>query len=605
MAESSNSGTDPRSPQLHVLGPPVLIDACGSVVQSLRRKDLALLVYLMLAPQRRHLRGTLSGLLWADAPSSDDARHSLGQALGRLQRVLPEGTLRRGADEIDLANPIPSDAARLEEIDRSGSGDSSDLPLSVYAGDFVSGFAPGPGSQEFELWADARRSEYRNTALRILERWSAAAERAGDWDRVLALANRMIEVDALAEHAHRHVMAALAAMGERARALRHYETVRALFAQGAGLEPSTETQALARQIRDSGQPQQRRSAAPPQQSSPTSTDDTLTDSPVVPATAVELAPAESNAASRRPPHGWPLMISAALVVVLVAAVTVRLGTRHAHASALSVTSSAGALPVAVVHGGDPQSQAPIPCIPVAAFVSEEYPDDTPVPAGTHFVKSWTVRNTGKCSWGGNYYLRYESSRGPRLSGPTKRFYLQSPVRPGEVHTFTVAMTAPETPGAYREDWSLRDSSGAYVQVSSSNTVWARIVVPSPRAELCTASDAVVKFVKEAYPDNTPVPAGSRFTKSWTLRNGGMCTWSQFMFLRYVSSPQGLLSQSQADVRLGADVPPGGTFSLSVPMRAPDAPGTYREDWQLFDGRGGEVRVSGSRTIWAQIVVKPQ
>ncbi|MBI4605151.1 MAG: hypothetical protein HY721_24570, partial [Planctomycetes bacterium] len=86
-----------------------------------------------------------------------------------------------------------------------------------------------------------------------------------------------------------------------------------------------------------------------------------------------------------------------------------------------------------------------------------------------------------------------------------------------------------------------------------------------------AGDAAT-FVSETVPDGSSFAPGASFTKSWTLKNSGSTTWASTYKLSYVS---GALSTSQADVPVTGSVAPGGTFTFSVPMRAPSAAGSYR------------------------------
>ena len=53
----------------------------------------------------------------------------------------------------------------------------------------------------------------------------------------------------------------------------------------------------------------------------------------------------------------------------------------------------------------------------ASFVSDvTVPDDTVVPAGSTFVKTWRIRNDGTCTWTpGSYALVFTG--GDALSGP--------------------------------------------------------------------------------------------------------------------------------------------------------------------------------------------
>jgi DNA-binding SARP family transcriptional activator len=66
---------------------------------------------------------------------------------------------------------------------------------------------------------------------------------------VVAVCEQLVEREPLREGAHRLLMQALAAMGERARALAHFDTMSAVLQREVGAKPAAETRALAEQIR--------------------------------------------------------------------------------------------------------------------------------------------------------------------------------------------------------------------------------------------------------------------------------------------------------------------------------------------------------------------
>ena len=99
------------------------------------------------------------------------------------------------------------------------------------------------------------------------------------------------------------------------------------------------------------------------------------------------------------------------------------------------------------------------------------------------------------------------------------------------------------------------------------------------------------------PDGSRVEPGAAFDKTWRLRNTGTCTWDtryQFVFVG------GSQLAGPSPVSLSATVPPGGTVDVTVPMIAPDAPGTYRSQWQM---RNPDGRNFGS-VVFALIQVHP-
>lgn len=98
-------------------------------------------------------------------------------------------------------------------------------------------------------------------------------------------------------------------------------------------------------------------------------------------------------------------------------------------------------------------------------------------------------------------------------------------------------------------------------------------VPAP--EDCTLRAA---FVNETIPDGTQVDPGVTFTKTWTLRNTGTCTWTEDYKAVRVGGDAALTSAEW--VSLPQAVPPNAEVTIEVAFTAPQAPGTYRAEWQL-------------------------
>src|SRR5215204_2298517 len=124
----------------------------------LRRKDLALMIYLRLAEAHTHSRSALAALLWGDH-TEDRARHSLSQAVGRLRAVFGTAALAVGDDAIRWEGRLDCDAVWLEEAHEGAPLD--DALLHFYTGDFLTEFHLANGAESFNEWAGHRRVYYR------------------------------------------------------------------------------------------------------------------------------------------------------------------------------------------------------------------------------------------------------------------------------------------------------------------------------------------------------------------------------------------------------------------------------------------------------------
>jgi hypothetical protein len=109
------------------------------------------------------------------------------------------------------------------------------------------------------------------------------------------------------------------------------------------------------------------------------------------------------------------------------------------------------------------------------------------------------------------------------------------------------------------------------------------------------------YVSETYPDHSALATGQKFIKTWNIKNIGLTTWdSSFSAVLEAAAGQETMG-SPAVTYFPYEVPPGKTLSLTIPLTAPAAPGTYRLYWTLKNGRGESFGVDGDR-IWVLIDV---
>jgi predicted ATPase/DNA-binding SARP family transcriptional activator len=240
---------------------------CGIEYDKVR----ALLAYLALESERPHRRETLAGLLWPDLPERR-ARRNLSQALFNLRRTIqppqpadggsPYLLVDRQSIQFNPASDHWLDVRtflallsscrehahwRLETCPRCA-------PLlkqatALYRGPFLHGLSI-PDSPAFEEWQLVWRERLRSLASEALGALAAHAEVCGAYDRALAHARRWIELDPWHEGAHQRLMHTLALSGQRTSALAQYDRCRRTLADELGTEPTPETDALYRAIRD-------------------------------------------------------------------------------------------------------------------------------------------------------------------------------------------------------------------------------------------------------------------------------------------------------------------------------------------------------------------
>jgi predicted ATPase/DNA-binding SARP family transcriptional activator len=213
-------------------------------------KTRALLAYLAVEP-RPHRREALAGLLWPEVPESS-ARRSLSQALFTLRQAIGDAAAKPpfllvSRDSLQW-NPVADFSLDVAEFHALLAQSKLREAAERYRGDFLRGFVI-EDSPAFEEWAALQRGELKRLALEALSALTQQAEQQADFGLGLRYANRQLELDPLREAAHRQKLRLLAAGGQLAAALVHYESFRKTLHAELGVGPSAETQRAFEQIK--------------------------------------------------------------------------------------------------------------------------------------------------------------------------------------------------------------------------------------------------------------------------------------------------------------------------------------------------------------------
>ena len=84
------------------------------------------------------------------------------------------------------------------------------------------------------------------------------------------------------------------------------------------------------------------------------------------------------------------------------------------------------------------------------------------------------------------------------------------------------------------------------------------------------------------PDGSYIAPGASFTKTWRIRNTGTTTWTTAYRLVFSGGdPLG----APSSVAFPYSVSPGYWMDISVPLRAPNAAGTFQGNWMLQSSDG--------------------
>ena len=223
--------------QLNCFGGPSLLSASGEQVRFRTRKHFALLVRLALEPGKRFTRDYLTDLLWPNA-APRLGNHSLAQGLSVIKaKVAREAVLIQRATVGLAPGWVDVDALHL------GNGEVG------IDGPFLDGFDI-PAARPFEEWKDECRARLLPQVRDCLVRQMDAARRIGDFATVERRAERLQELDPLAEEAIRGVMEARAWAGDRSNAIKAFVHYESQLAEDLGAKPGADLVRMADLLRE-------------------------------------------------------------------------------------------------------------------------------------------------------------------------------------------------------------------------------------------------------------------------------------------------------------------------------------------------------------------
>lgn len=216
---------------------------------TLSKKAQGLVAHLALTPGHAQTRAYLAGLLWGDR-GEEQARNSLRQTLFEIRRALGasgEACLSVDHERVALeGRRVAVDALELERLADANTLEGLEAAAARYGGELLAGLAVKDPA--FELWLDGQRERLRELGLRVLNALLIRQGAAGQTERAIETALRVLALDPLQEVAHRALMRLHAAQGRSAAALRRYQIcVEALWRE-LRVEPEQETKQLYREI---------------------------------------------------------------------------------------------------------------------------------------------------------------------------------------------------------------------------------------------------------------------------------------------------------------------------------------------------------------------
>lgn len=178
-------------------------------------------------------RSELATRFWPDVYDTT-ARANLRSALWSLRRELGDW-LTADDDRIGLREG-PGVWVDVREFDRAVAAGRCATALELARGELLDGLD--------DDWALLARDRHRARVVAVLERLATAADAAGRVDEAIALTERQVAQDPLAEDVCRRLIVRLAAAGNRAAAIRAYRAHSRRLHHQLGIAPSAATRAL-------------------------------------------------------------------------------------------------------------------------------------------------------------------------------------------------------------------------------------------------------------------------------------------------------------------------------------------------------------------------
>jgi DNA-binding SARP family transcriptional activator/TolB-like protein len=206
-----------------------------------QRVRAALLTYM--AVERRVSRASLAAMFW---PESDErrARQALRQGVYHLRKALGVNWAESRGQDLRVGKEVRTDAGAFTAAFQRGDAEGA---ARLYRGSFLDGVHL-LDLKGWEAWVDSRRAEFAQMFRSACRDWIAARRAAGDPPGCLDAARHWVAADPPDDEAQHRLIEALAQAGERAEAIRQYETYASLLASD-GLRPLDQTEELIGRVR--------------------------------------------------------------------------------------------------------------------------------------------------------------------------------------------------------------------------------------------------------------------------------------------------------------------------------------------------------------------
>jgi DNA-binding SARP family transcriptional activator len=210
---------------------------CGGAPLHITLAAERLLAFLAIRA-RPVQRPFVAGSLWADS-SEQHSTGSLRSALWRLGRS-GHRVIEADAERLRLAPRVQVDlhdvTARAQRLIHGGPAEDGDIAKIVPAVELL--------PDHYDDWVLVERERYRQLRMHALETLCSHLTSAARYGEAIEAGLAAVSSEPLRESAHRVLIHAHLAEGNRCEAIRQYERYRDLLQKELGLRPSTEITAL-------------------------------------------------------------------------------------------------------------------------------------------------------------------------------------------------------------------------------------------------------------------------------------------------------------------------------------------------------------------------
>jgi TolB-like protein len=224
--------------------------AAGSPVDFPTRKAKAVLAYLARHPGRRASRDRVGALLW-ECCGDERARINVRQTLMLVRKSLSHAACPCVISDGDALYLHPEhvevDVAVFDLLCRESSMDALEQAAALYQGEFLEGFTLN--EQLYEDWLRTERASLQERAIGALMTLLRCHLEEGNAEEGVRVGRKVLSLDPLRETAHRALMRLYADMGDRALALKQYQSCFDVLEAELGVKPEAQTQRLYEELR--------------------------------------------------------------------------------------------------------------------------------------------------------------------------------------------------------------------------------------------------------------------------------------------------------------------------------------------------------------------